>query len=97
MFSFPPTPTPLPPAAAAPINLPDNVSVWESSPYIINLWNFFGQYTPVVQIALIALLVFTAIFIIMRVVDSLNEGENGSRRQNIRVTVRQPIRRRRRR
>lgn len=98
MYNFPPTPTPLPPAGPAPVTLPNDFGMWSSSGEVINMWNFFGQYTPVVQIMVIAAIIFAAAFIIMRVVNSLNNEDNNdsNKIQNIRVTVRQPQRRRRR-
>jgi hypothetical protein len=98
MFSIPPTPTPMPAAPAAPLELPGGFGIWDSTDNAIGLWNQFQQYTPIVQIAVILAIVVAAIFVATRVIGSLNsEDPSSARAPRINVTVRQPVRRRRRR
>lgn len=96
MFSIPPTPTAFPTAAAPPINLPSGVGLWDSSDEIINWWNSFGQYTPIVQIFVILGIVVAAVFIIMGIVSAL-QNEDGDKPVPVNVTVKAPTYKRRRR
>lgn len=95
---FPPTPTPLPPSAPAPVILPDNIGLWSSAPTIINLWNLFGNYAYAAQILVILAVVIAAGFVFLRVVRSLDNEDSVTKR--VVVNVRQifsPTYRRRRR
>lgn len=65
---------------------------------MISYWNFFNQYTYVVQILVIFLLVVISIFVIRRIIERLNnEGGNSTSPRKVTVNVRYPSRRRRRR
>lgn len=91
---IPPTPTPLGPVPTAPVELPNEFgTLWASTDQPIAMWNQFGQYTIAVQIMVIVLLVIVAVFVIKRIVSSLNSEDN-SAPQRVNVTVRAPTYRR---
>lgn len=97
---FPPTPTPLPPSAPAPIVLPDNIGLWESAPIWINLWNMFGQFGYAAQILAILAIVIAASFLFLRLIRALDPDDQYNIRRGFNVNVRQifsPTYRRRRR
>lgn len=95
MFNLPPTPTPMPAAPSAPIELPGGFGVWESTDSFIGLWNQFPQYTPVIQIGVILAIVVAAIFVATKVIGSLNsEDPSSAKAPRLNVTVRAPTYRR---
>lgn len=100
LAQFPPTPTPFPAGAPAPIVLPDNLGVWESAPVLINLWNMFSGIGYAVQIITILSIVVSVGFLLIQRIRTLDPDDRYNVRRRIDVNVRQifsPIYRRRRR
>ena len=67
------TPTPLPPPPIAPISIdPSQFRIWNAADDAIMIWNQSGNAAPVIQIAIILLIVIVAVFLIMGYIKSIS-------------------------
>lgn len=68
-----PTPTPLPAPPVAPISIdPGQFRIWNSADEAITIWNGSGNAAPVIQIAIILLIIIVAVFLIMGYIKSIS-------------------------
>jgi hypothetical protein len=79
LADYPATPTPLPPAPEAPIDIPQvsgGMGIWQSSDDFIQRWNQFDPYTTVFQAILLLVVVIFALRFIMRKIRSLSNEQD---------------------
>lgn len=59
MNNYPATPTPWPPGDPAPLDLSSwDIGLWQSTDVAINYWNYYPQFGQVLQLIMLALLIF---------------------------------------
>lgn len=71
---MPATPTPIPAGTPIPLDI-DTGGLWGVAPNVVGLWNQFEQYTPVLQLIVLGLLLLGLIGMIAFVVRSISEEE----------------------
>lgn len=62
---MPPTPTLLPPGVPL-VHLPSSYSLWASAPHAIQMWNQAGDIRTVVQLVILAAILFIFVFVLIR-------------------------------
>lgn len=75
MYQVPPTPTPLPPASPAPVNLSTaGYHVWNFTDESIMIWNTApNSATQVLQIAVIVAIIIGVVFLFMTWLKSVSD------------------------
>ena len=72
---LPPTPTPLPPVTAAPIEV--DISLWQSAPYAIQAWNTVpAAFTTIFQVLIILMIVGTLTILAINIMNKVTGGDS---------------------
>lgn len=60
-----PTPTPLPPGTPQ-FTIPSSYSLWASTDYAIQSWNFLGDTRTIIQAIILIAIIIVGIYVFMR-------------------------------
>lgn len=65
LAQIPPTPTPLPPPVPR-VTLPETVSIWHNTDYMIQTWNLLGDWQTVIQLIIVMILIYAGVSVVWK-------------------------------